>query len=183
MPRNQYWKRFSDRLGSDAYLERHDPYGVHAIQNPRAASNALRERAGQDRLLADSTTDPAKLDEAISLLDQYLKMKPKDEDAYRRFAKLSLDRAKADPKQANNTAAGQAGEALYASSLTRPDERRQLIDLYLEVGHLQGARQHIRILFDGRGDFKNDVDLLDKAATCWSSSALGDIAKGGRISG
>ena len=56
-----------------------------------------------------------------------------------------------------------------------PDERRQLIELYIDTAQLASARQHIRILFDSRDEFKHDVDLLDKAASC--EFTLGDVAQ------
>ena len=145
-------------------------YGVHIVQIRRHATS-FKERA--DKILSEASTDPAKLDEAIDLLDKYLKFKPKDEQAFSLYAKLNLDRAKADPKQAGATV--EAVEKFLRQFPDHPEERRKLIDLYLALPRVESARQHIRILFDRGDEFKQDVDLLDKAATCEYS--LGDIAQ------
>ena len=146
-------------------------YGIHIAQIRRHATS-LKDRA--EKILAESKADPAKNEEAISLLDQYLKYKPKDEDAFRKYANLNLDRAKADPKLA--LVAAEAVEKFLRQFPEHPEERRKLIDLYIEMASLKSARQHIQILFDGRGDFKQDVDLLDKSATC-EIGLGGDIAR------
>ena len=115
-------------------------YGVHIAQNRRHATS-LKDRA--EKILAESKADPAKNDEAISLLDQYLKYKPKDEDAFRKFANLNLDRAKADPKQA--LVATESNEKFLRQFPENSVERRKLIDLYIEMALLKSARQHIQI--------------------------------------
>ncbi|MDB5308757.1 MAG: tetratricopeptide repeat protein [Gemmataceae bacterium] len=154
------WKRLLIVLGVLVTLSA-ATYGVHAVQNRRHAT-ALKERAA--KAAEASATDPAKAEEAISLLEQYLKFRPRDEEAFHRYSTLMFAQAKADPKQAS--AAAEAGEKFLRQFPDHPDDRRKLIDLYVDLGRLMNARQHIQIMFDTRPELKEDVDLLDKAATC-----------------
>jgi len=129
------------------------------VQNRRHATS-LRDRA--EKLAAEK--DAEKQDEAIKLYDQYLKYQPKDDAAFRKFAELNFRRSKDDPKQSYTTV--ENVEKFLRQFPENPPERKKLIDLYLDLGRLESARQHIRILFDKGEQYRQDVDLLDKAATC-----------------
>lgn len=146
-------------------------YGLHVVQNRRHASS---KKENATKLLADGTKDPAKRDEAIKLLDQYLKMEPGDEATFRKYAEVNFERAKDEPKQ--SLAASEAVEKFLRQFPENPAERKKLIELYLTIAKLESARQHIRILFDKGREFREDVDLLDKAATC-EVGLGGDIAQ------
>jgi tetratricopeptide (TPR) repeat protein len=145
-------------------------FGLHLVQNRRHASN-LKDNAA--KLLADASKDPEKADQAIQLLEQYIKYEPKDEATYRSFADANFDRAKRNGKQAEP--AMKAAEGFLRQFPGNTSERKKLIDLYMDRGRLDAARQHIRILLDAGGEFRNDVNLLDKAATC-EIGLGGDIA-------
>jgi tetratricopeptide (TPR) repeat protein len=164
------WKRFAVVLAI-LLIATAATFGVHALQSRRNA-DALRRQA--ESYLSDKTIEPAKLNEAITLLDKYLKMRPKDEEAYRKYAQIQLDRAKTEPKKGQEAA--DALEKFLRQFPEHPDERRRLIALYIELPNLTAARQHIRILFDRGGEFKEDVDLLDQAAAC-EVGLSGDIAQ------
>jgi tetratricopeptide (TPR) repeat protein len=145
-------------------------YALNVVQNRRQATS-LKERA--DKRLAEPGNDPQKLEDAANLLGQYLKIKPRDEVAYRTFATVQIDRAKSDPKLSRDAA--EAMESYLRQFPDHPDDRHKLIDLYMGIGNLQSARQHINILFERGHEFREDVDLLDKAATC-EVGLGGDVA-------
>lgn len=134
--------------------------GLHAVQSRRHATSKL-EHAKE--LLKDRK-DAEKVDDALKKLDEYLKQKPGDEPSFRLFAEVNLERTKTDPKYAYP--ATEAVEKFLRQFPENPPERKQLIDLYMLIGKLESARQHIRILFDKGREYREDTDLLDKAATC-----------------
>lgn len=137
-------------------------YGVHAVQVRRQVS-VLKERAIKGEEAAAG--NPEKVNEVIGLYQQYLKFRKTDEDAFQRYAALMYARAKADPKQTAATA--DAMERFLRQFPDHPEDRIRLIDLYMRLGQLTSAKQHIQILFDSsKGNYKEDPDLLDKAATC-----------------
>lgn len=127
---------------------------AHAAQVRRQASS-LKDRAVQ------RAADPAKLGEAVGLLEQYAKFRPDDAEAARLVAGWSLDRAATDPKQGPPGA--DAAERFLRRHPDHPDERRRLVDLYLKLGRYATARQHVRMLLDTS---REDPELLDRAATC-----------------
>jgi outer membrane protein assembly factor BamD (BamD/ComL family) len=110
-------------------------YAVHAVQVRRQVS-AVKERAIRAEAQADK--DPAKADEAIDLFAQYLKFRPQDGDAYRRYASLAFTQAKDDPKKVSG--AIDAMEKFLRQYPENHTERRKLIDLYMKVGPLSAAK-------------------------------------------
>ncbi|MFO0804599.1 MAG: hypothetical protein U0791_15935 [Gemmataceae bacterium] len=144
--------------------------GLHAVQTD-ATPRARRTTRSN---LAEGAKDPEKVDEAIKLLDMYLKMEPGDESTYRRFAEVNFDRAKQDPRY--DQPATEAAERFLRLYPENPPERKKLIDLYLKAGKVQSARQHIQMLFERGREYRDDVDLLDKAAVC-EEALNGDIAQ------
>ncbi|HEY2910790.1 MAG TPA: tetratricopeptide repeat protein, partial [Gemmataceae bacterium] len=145
-------------------------FGIHVVQVRRQA-DIFKSRAY--KIADEANGDSEKIGASIELLDTYLKFKPKDEEAFRRFAQLKRDRAKVEPQYTREAA--EALDKYLRQFPEHPDERRQLIELYIDTAQLASARQHIRILFDSRDEFKHDVDLLDKAASC--EFTLGDVAQ------
>jgi tetratricopeptide (TPR) repeat protein len=150
------WKRFLAIVGVLGALAA-TAYGVHRVQERRHA-DALKAQAAQ------TATDPARADAALGLYERYLKFRPKDEEAHRDYVVLLLAKAKTDP-----AAVGRAAVAT-ADFLVRfpnnPDQRRKLIDLYMKQGKVSLAQDHIKILFESGEQFRADVDLREKAATC-----------------
>ena len=135
---------------------------VHAVQGRRQAA-ILKTQA--EKAEAGANGDPEKLDEAARYYQQYLKYRKTDEDAYVRYAHLMAGRAKADPKLAEP--AVQALEGFLRQFPEYSDDRKTLIDLSLKLGRLNTAKQHITMLMEApSGAFKDDAELLDKAATC-----------------
>jgi tetratricopeptide (TPR) repeat protein len=142
-------------------------YGVHTVQI-RRQSAVLKDRAAQ------LEKDPQRVEEAIALYEQYLKFKKTDEEAFSRYAALHLGQAKEDSKKTED--AVKATEAFLRQYPSHPEERRALIDLYLKLGRLTIAKQHISMLFSTpNANAENDPDLHDKAATC--EMGLGEFAK------
>jgi tetratricopeptide (TPR) repeat protein len=154
------WKRLLIVLGVLLTLSA-ATYGVYVVQVRRHATILLDQARNEE---AAAAADPSKRDDAITHLEQYLKYRPKDEEAFQRYASLQFARAKADPQQSYTTKDGV--EKFLRQFPEHTDERRKLIDLYMTLGQLSSARQHIKMLFDAGGAFKEDPDLLAKAATC-----------------
>jgi len=131
-------------------------YGVHTVQLRRQTS-VLKDQAAKAEETA--ATDPAMSDKAMDLYKQYLKFQKTDEPAYRRYAALATARAKADPKKVPEAA--DVLEGLLRQFRDSPAERKQLVELYVKLGKLTSARQHLQML-----DCQGDADLLEKSALC-----------------
>lgn len=135
---------------------------VHAVQARRQAA-VLKTQA--EKAEAAAATDPTRYDDAVRYYQQYLKYRKTDEAAYVRYAQLVTAKAKADPKHTEQ--AVQALEEFLRQFPEYPDDRKALIDLSLRLGRLNTAKQHVTMLLEApSGAFKDDPDLLDKAATC-----------------
>ena len=162
------WKRLLIVVGAVIVLGG-TTYAVHEVQVRRLATSVKERAQKAEEAAAD---DPAKAEEAIKLYGDYIKYRPKDEDAFTRYTSLVFGQAKADPK--NIPTAIDIGEKFLRQFPDHPEERRKLIDLYLKVGPLNSARQHILILFNAPGkNFRRDADLLEKIAVC--ELAAGEI--------
>jgi tetratricopeptide (TPR) repeat protein len=111
--------------------------------------------------------DPERRATAIEHWMTYLKFESNDQDAYLKYARLLLDQHKADPTPKNAFTAIVGVETFLRKFPNHQAERREVIDLYIKVGKLPNARDHINVLFNSPvGDFKNDVDLLEMASLC-----------------
>lgn len=138
-------------------------YGVNRLQ-VRKQTSALRDHA--ERLLTAAKDDPAKRDEAIRAFDVLWKAQKDDESAVK-YARLLLDRAKVDPTTANSDAALRGVEDTLRHFPEHPELRRELADLYLATGRVGNAREHLQVMFNSpRGDFRQDVELLELASHC-----------------
>src|SRR5581483_11879356 len=134
-----------------------------AVQVRRQSSGAKKQA---EEVAREAGADPARLDQAIALYERYLKFQPRDEEAARKYTELVFARAKADPAAAIDRAT-RAAEAFLRNFPHNPAQRRELVRLYMKHGPLVSARQHLAVFLDPeRGTHRDDVELLEMAATC-----------------
>ncbi len=124
-------------------------------------AGTIRDRAVQAEEAAAG--DPAKRDEAAELYEDYLRFRPKDEEAGGRYVRLLLDLAEARPDAGRWQKADEETVKFLNKFPNHPDERRRLVDLYLRGRRWTAARDQVKVLFDkGLAD---DPELLERAAT------------------
>lgn len=137
---------------------------LHAVQARRQSAGVRKQAEDAAR---EYEADPTRLDRAIALYERYLKFRPKDEEAARKYTDLIFARAKADPSPENLRRAAYVGEACLRNFPANPPQRRELIKLYMKHGPLTSARQHLGVFLDPeRGTHRDDAELLELAATC-----------------
>ena len=137
---------------------------LHAVQVRRQSAGA---RKHADDAAREAKADPARLDQAITLFERYLRLRPRDEEAAREYTELIQAKAKAEPTAPNIDRAVRVSEALLRNFPTNTAPRRELIKLYMKHGPLSSARGHLALFLDpDRGTHRDDVELLELAATC-----------------
>lgn len=137
---------------------------LHAVQARRQSAGARKQA---DEVAREAETDPTRVDQAITLYERYLRFRPRDEEAARKYTELLQAKAKADPTTPNMDRAVRVSEAFLRNFPGNPSQRRELIKLYMKHGPLSLARQHLAIFLDpDRGTHKDDTELLEMAAVC-----------------
>ena len=158
--RRVHWKRFL-LAAVVLFAAAGTAYALNGFQVKR---QAVTFRLRAEKAEAESKTDAAKRAEAVALYEEYIKFRPRDEEAYTRYIRLRLDEAEAEP--IHRARVIDATVKFLIQFPDHPDERRRLVALYMKTGDINGARDNIHLLLrDKSGRFADDLDLLDKAAT------------------
>jgi tetratricopeptide (TPR) repeat protein len=163
MQRSLHWKRLAIVVAATVVLSG-SLFALNRVQSRRQAS-VIKSVALQAEAAIDGDKD--KRTDAITHFETYLRMRPDDEDAAIKYAKLLFDQHREDPSPESRSNAAAGVERILRRYPEHPDERRKLIDLYIKMGKIRNALEHIDVLFNSpKGDFKHDVDLLETASLC-----------------
>ena len=103
--------------------------------------------AGTKLKIARQLVTEGKLADAMKLFDQYVKLKPDDDEAFAEYSKLLLGRAMAPDATRNDVA--RAFNALETAVRRNPENnalRQQLAEFQLRVGRATDAREHLEVL-------------------------------------
>ena len=107
----------------------------------------VSRHAGSKLELARKRLEEGKVADAMSLLSQYVKLRPNDEKAFAEYSKLLLGRATSPDATRNDVA--RAFNALEAAVRSNPEDdelRLQLAEFQLRVGRATDAREHLVVL-------------------------------------
>lgn len=131
------------------------------------AANRFQVRRNADgiRSLARAAADRGDHGEAGKLYANYLNFQPKDIDALVEYAGIVKAETELNPKAVRSLA--EIYERLLRVAPERQEERKKLVELYLNGNYAEGARDHIEYLLDAdRGGAPNDPTLLGQLAAC-----------------
>ncbi len=149
-------------------------FAVHRVQANRQAS-VIKARAEAATALV--ATDPNKRAEAIALYERYLKFRPDDESAFLAYATLLLELAGDEPEPAVAERVADGVEKFLRAFPNHPEERKKLARIYIQLGKLTTAHQHIEMVFNSpTGSYRTNIEVLEMAATCEEAPG-GDITK------
>jgi tetratricopeptide (TPR) repeat protein len=151
--------------------------GLFALNRVQARRQCSVIKSVAEKAEAAIDGDNERRSDAIALYTKYLKFQPQDEGASVKYCQLLLDQYRAE---ANLRTANSAVNGLELFLRRFPDhaaERRQLANLYIKIGKTRNAREHIDVLFNStKGDFKQDVELLEMASICEQVSGESAVA-------
>jgi cellulose synthase operon protein C len=148
--------------------------GVHVLHGKQVArySKILLEQAGE----AETRGDTSQGEEYLSL---YVRLVPHDADTLARYALLLASDKRATTPASRERALAVAQKAL-ALDPSRPDVRRRVVDLAIELKHYETARSNLTVLAtsppdDGEIEFllgqcEEHQGQFDKASTWYMKS-------------
>jgi Tfp pilus assembly protein PilF len=133
----------------------------------------VSRHAGTKLELARKRLAEGKLADAMSLLSQYVKLRPRDREAYAEYAKLLLARALAPDATRNDVArAFHTLETAVRDNPADDDLRLQLVEFQLRVGRTSDAHEHLAVL---------EERLAEQPASGNTESQLDRDARGRRV--
>jgi len=154
--RRMHWKRLLLAF-TILILISGSTYALNRVQVKRQAV-VLYERA--ERAEAAAKTDPAKRDEALDLYEQYLKFRPKDEVAFRKYVRMIVNPEELDIAKLSRMA--DITSKFLREFPENPEERKLLVKVLYNKADLNGARENLAMLFRDPQN-KNSPDLLEEA--------------------
>ncbi len=163
MHRSLHWKRLLVLVLALVVLGG----GLFALNGVQARRQASVVKNVAEKAEREINGDPERRAIVIEQWKIYQKFEPNDEEAGLKYAQLLLDQSKADPSPKNVVEAVAGIEAFLRKFPNHHDERRELINLFIKMGKVPNAREHLDVLFNSpKGDFKSDIELLELASVC-----------------